>query len=372
MGLVRCPVIATKGIEALRGETCCDDACHHRRDWANLKHSVVHSFMRTRWTKSAQAITKCIVVVLAVFAAVAKGQDGRPVQSPFQSTRTATPPVTVENSVPLIINTDLVALTITVTDPEGRHISGLDKSAFTIYDDKVPQQITYFSDLDAPVSLAIIFDTSKSMSGEKINRARQALARFIETTHREDEYFLISFSDRARLLLDKTRDAGAVVDKFTYMEPRGETALYDATYLGIEKVSRGSRARRAILLITDGNDTCSRYTLDEVRRSLQETDVVLYAIGILPYSRMEARAGRSTLKELASVSGGKAFFPKGTSETIEALDRIALELRYQYSIGYRPADLTAERKWHRVKVDVASKDGTRLLIRSRAGFYAPE
>lgn len=328
--------------------------------------------MRTRRAKSAQAITQCIVVVLGFFAAVAEGQDGRPVQSPFQPAQTPSPPVTVKNNFPLITNTDLVALTITVTDREGRHISGLDKSAFSIYDDKVPQQITYFSDLDAPVSLAILFDTSKSMSGEQINRARQALVRFIETTYREDEYFLIGFSDRARLLLDKTRDASAVVDKFSYVEPRGETALYDATYLGIEKVSRGARARRAILLITDGNDTCSRYTLEEVRASLQETNVVLYAIGILPYSRMQARAGRSTLKELASVSGGKAFFPKGVSETIEAFDRIALELRYQYSIGYRPADLTAERKWHRVKVDVASRDGSRLLIRNRAGFYAPE
>ena len=105
-------------------------------------------------------------------------------------------------------------LTVTVTDREGHHISGLDKRAFSIYDDRVAQQISFFSDSDTPVSLAIIFDTSDSMSGENINRARQALARFIETTHRQDEYFLISFSDRARLLLDRTRDADAVVDTF--------------------------------------------------------------------------------------------------------------------------------------------------------------
>ena len=328
--------------------------------------------MRTERTRSARAITSCIVVVFAFLATVTEGQDRRPVQFPTQPPQTGPSPITAETNVPLIINTDLVALTVTVTDPDGRHISGLDKSAFTIYDDKVPQHIDFFSDSDTPVSLAIIFDTSHSMSGEKIHRARQALARFIETTHRQDEYFLISFSERARLLLDKTPDADAVVDKFTYLEPRGETALYDATYLGIEKVSHESRARRAILLITDGNDTCSRYTFEEVRRSLQETDVVLYAIGVLSYSRIEARAGRSALTELASASGGKAFFPNSATETIDAFERIALELRSQYSIGYRPSDLTAERKWHRIKVDITSKDKSEFRVRNRAGFYAPE
>lgn len=325
--------------------------------------------MRTQRTKSAHTITGRIVAVFAFFAIVAQAQEGVPIPSPPQS---GPPPLTIENNTSLIINTNLVVLTVTVTDPEDRHISGLDKTAFIIYDDKVPQQINVFSDSDTPVSLAIIFDTSHSMNGEKINRARQALARFIETTHRQDEYFLISFSDRARLLLDRTRDADTVVDTFRYVEPRGETALYDATYLGIEKVSHGSRARRAILLITDGNDTCSRYTLDEVRRSLQETDVVVYAIGILAYSRIEARAGRRTLNELASMSGGKAFFPNSAAETIDAFERIALELRHQYSIGYRPSDLTADRRWHRIKVDVISNVGSRLRVRNRSGFYAPE
>ncbi len=159
--------------------------------------------------------------------------------------------------------------------------------------------------------------------------------------------------------------------QFTYVQPRGETALYDATYLGVEKVTRGSRARRAILLITDGNDTCSRYTLEELRRSLQESDVVLYAIGILATSRVEARAGRTTLKELASVSGGKAFFPNSEAEMIEAFERIALELRYQYSIGYRPTDLTSDRRWHRIKVEVSAPFRSWLLVRNREGFYAP-
>ncbi len=333
--------------------------------------------MRTLWISSRRITFQLVLLLtgsglLTLSPITSSGQAGHRTRSATQEPAASQLPRRSDDDPPVIINTDLVTVMISVTDRDGRHISGLDKRAFTIYDDKVPQQINFFSDSDTPVSLAIIFDTSHSMSGEKINRAREALSRFVETSHRRDEYFLISFSDRARLLLDRTRDATAVVDKFTYVQPRGETSFYDATYLGIEKVSRGSHVRRAILVITDGNDTSSRYTLQDVRRRLQESDVVLYAIGILANFRAEGRAGRTTLKELASVSGGKAFFPNDEAETIDALERIALELRYQYSIGYRPTDLTAERKWHRINVDVMSKGSSRLRVRSRSGFYAPE
>lgn len=292
--------------------------------------------------------------------------------TPTQPEQTGSPPVRPPGEAPLVINTDLVTVIVSVTDREGRHVSGLDERAFTVFDDKSPQQIKFFSDADTPISLAVIFDTSNSMSGDKIMRARDALEQFVETSHREDEYFVISFSDRAKLLLDKTRDSDAMLAKFTSVRPHGETALYDATYLGVEKVARGSRLKRAILLITDGNDTCSRYTFKELRKSLQESDVIVYAIGILAFSRTQARRGRTTLKELASVTGGKAFFPDNRSEMVEAFERIAVELRSQYSIGYRPTDLTQDRKWHRIKIDIMDSERSRLVVRTRKGFYAPE
>lgn len=310
--------------------------------------------------------------LVSVSATVCLSQTQQHGSTPTQPEQTSSPPVRMAGEAPLVINTDLVTVTVSVTDRDGRHVSGLDKRAFTVYDDKVPQQIKFFSDADTPVSLAIIFDTSNSMSGDKIVRAREALERFVETSHRADEYFLISFSDRAQSLLDRTRDPDVMLAKFTYMTPRGETALYDATYLGVETVARGSRPRRAILLITDGNDTSSRYTLRELRQSLQESDVIVYAIGMLAFSRSEARRGRLTLTELASVTGGKAFFPDNQSEMVEAFERIALELRSQYSIGYRPTDLTRDRRWHRIKVELMVSDRSRLAVRNREGFYAPE
>ena len=270
----------------------------------------------------------------------------------------------------IIINSDLITLNISVTDAEGRAVPGLGQSAFTVSDDNVPQVISFFSDEDAPASVGIIFDVSGSMSGDKIVRAGEALASFIETSHERDEFFLIDFNSNARLLLDKTRDGDAVLEKLTYVQPHGDTALYDAAYLGIEKVERGAHPKRAIILISDGEDNNSRYTFNDLRRRLQESDVIVYPIGIgvnyLP--RMD---GKETLNKIASISGGKAFFPDSANEMSEALERIALELRHQYSIGYRPFNFAANGKWHRLKVKVQPASGSpRLFLRSREGYYA--
>lgn len=271
---------------------------------------------------------------------------------------------------PLVVNSDLVTLTVTVTDGEGRHVTGLDRSAFAVYDNKEPQEISFFSDADAPASVAVVFDVSGSMSEGKIERAKEALARFIQTSHPMDEFYLIGFNSSAQLLLEKTRDADAVAAKLTYVEPRGNTALYDAVYLGLEKLARGAHRRRVLLLISDGEDNSSRYSFGEVRRSLEESDVIIYGVGIgTGYSR--ASTGRETLEKLSAASGGRAFFPGGGAEVSEAFERIALELRHQYLISYRPSNLAGRGEWHRVKVKVTPPPGKgRVRVRSREGYYA--
>jgi len=274
----------------------------------------------------------------------------------------------------VITNTDLVTFTVTVTDTYGRYVSGLNKNAFTVLDDKQPQDIAYFSDDDAPVSVGVIFDVSGSMSGDKIRRAREALSRFIQTSHNADEYFLIAFNSRAQLLLDKTRDGNAVLDKLTFVQTRNNTALYDACYLGVEKVQRGAHPKRALLLISDGQDNDSRYTFSEVRRLLKESDVVLYGIGILSGSDAGSglgMEGQGILDELANVSGGKSFFPRTAAEMDDIFEQIALELRHQYSIGYRPPNFVNDGKWHHIKVKVTPPRGLpRLFVRSKDGYYS--
>ena len=272
------------------------------------------------------------------------------------------------------INTDLITLTVTVTDTYGRYVSGLDKSSFTVFDDKEQQEIAFFSDEDAPVSVGIIFDVSGSMGGDKIRHAREALSRFIDTSHDMDEYFLIGFNTRAQLLLDKTRNGNAVIDKLTFVQPRQNTALYDACYLGVEKVARGTHAKRALLLISDGQDNESRYTFSDLRRLLKETDVVLYSIGIVGPNDATSNVGmqgQGILDELSAVSGGKAFFPTTDAEMNEIFERIALELRHQYSIGYKPANFVNDGRWHRIKVKVQPPRGLpRLFVRNKEGYFA--
>lgn len=287
------------------------------------------------------------------------------------TTPAPTPPN--EKDSPLILNTDLVTMNITVTDLYGRFISGLKKNAFTVLDENQQQEIEFFSDEDAPVSVGILFDVSGSMSGEKIQKARQALSKFIGTSHPMDEYFLIAFNKRAQLLLDRTRNGEAVLDKLQYIQPKDNTALYDAVYLGVDKVTRGAHQKRAIIIISDGQDNNSRYTFNDVRKQLKESDVSVYAIGILGGGGggREDITGQAYLEELTSVTGGRAFFPQTNVELDEIFERIALELRHQYSIGYRPADFKNDGKWRKLKVKVKPPRGLpRLFVRTKEGYYA--
>jgi Ca-activated chloride channel family protein len=271
-----------------------------------------------------------------------------------------------------IVHSDLVTFNVTVTDQYGRFVSGLGKQHFTVLDDKNPQEITFFSDDDAPVSVGIIFDVSGSMGGGKIERSKEALRRFIETSKDTDEYFLIGFNERAQLLLDRTHDSNALIDKLTFVQTHGQTALYDACYLGVEKVQHGTHQKKALLLITDGQDNSSRYTFNELRRMLKETDVIIYAIGIEGANDGAlGMQGQAILDELAGVSGGKAFFPNSKAEMDDVFERIALELRHQYSIGYRPTNFANDGKWHKLKVSVKPPRGLpHLFVRSKDGYFA--
>ena len=310
-------------------------------------------------------------------------EPARPQAPPAATGKPDTPPdygqqqkpgTDVDEKAPVITNTDLITFTVTVTDLYGRFVSGLNKTAFTIFDDKQPQEISFFSDDDSPVSVGVIFDISASMNGEKVRRARDALSHFIQTSHDSDEYFLITFNSRSQLLLDRSRDGNALLDKLTFVQTKSNTALYDACYLGVERVQRGTHAKRALLLISDGQDNNSRYTFNELRRVLKESDIVLYAVGILGGSDVGSSLGmegQSILDELAGVSGGKAFYPRSSAEMDDIFEQIALELRHQYSIGYRPPNFTNDGKWHRIKVRVNPPRGLpRLFVRSKDGYFA--
>lgn len=309
----------------------------------------------------SRILLSAVCLCAAAFAASAQA----PIVSP-------TPPD--DDSKPIILNTDVVTMNVTVTDLYGRFVSGLKKSAFTIFDDNQEQQIEFFSDEDAPVSVGIIFDVSGSMTGEKILKAREALSKFIETSHPSDEYFLIAFNKRAQLLLDRTRDGKAVLDKLQLVQPKNNTALYDAVYLGVDRAVRGAHQKRALIIISDGQDNNSRYTFADVKKQLKESDVSVYAVGILDgkdSGTREGVLGQAYLDELTGVTGGRSFYPQTNVELDEIFEKIALELRHQYSIGYRPTNFQNDGKWHKLKVKIKPPRGLpRLFIRSREGYFA--
>jgi Ca-activated chloride channel family protein len=356
--------------------------------------------MKSRRHATSTALVSCIILVLSLSASQPANAQKKPVEQPSPpadkkdllkvepvpsqvpaanspqkpSTKIELPGGEADDKGPVITNTDLITFTVTVTDIYGRFVSGLGKNAFSIFDDKLEQNISFFSDDDAPVSVGVLFDVSGSMSGDKVRRARDALAHFIQTSHDRDEYFLIGFNSRSQLLLDRTRDGNSVLDKLTFVQTKGNTALYDACYLGVERVQRGAHPKRALLLISDGQDNNSRYTFNELRRVLKESDVVLYAIGILGGNDVGSSLGmegQGILDELAGVSGGKAFYPRSAPEMDDIFEQIALELRHQYSIGYRPPNFVSNGKWHRIKVKVAPPRGLpRLFVRTKEGYFA--
>lgn len=269
------------------------------------------------------------------------------------------------------IQTELVVLTITVQDEAGRYVAGKKRSDFLVFDNDRPVEIGFFSDTDEPASVLFLFDVSGSMSVEKLRKSRTALDRFLMTSHPSDEYFSIAFNDRVEVLDKGLRDGQAVVDKLSRLKASGNTALYDGLSLGIRTLARSAYRKKAVIIISDGQDNRSRDSFRDVKSLLKETDILIYAVGIgTPTAGKLGYLGQANLESLASLTGGRAFFPKNEIEMDEAFEKIGVELRHQYSIGFTPPDI-ADNKWHKLKVKLPkSPSGGKLALRTRKGYMA--
>jgi Ca-activated chloride channel family protein len=268
---------------------------------------------------------------------------------------------------------DLVLVNVTVTDASNRYVTGLGQEHFQVWEDKVEHQIEYFSAENVPLSAGIIFDTSSSMEN-KLVPALAAANTFLSMSDPDDEYFLVRFSDTPELVQDFTTDIGKLQSQLLLTQAKGATALYDALYLGIETVARGRNARKAVILITDGEDNHSRYSLSNVRELVKERDVLIYSIGIVdPVDLAFPNLwGRSTLRSLAELTGGVAFFPRQLESLAGICAQIGLDLKNQYVLGYRPSNHSGDGKWRKIQIKVkAPKDAPRLNVRSKTGYYAP-
>jgi Ca-activated chloride channel family protein len=274
----------------------------------------------------------------------------------------------------LKVDVDLVLVNATVTDQLNRYVSGLEQEHFQVWEDKFEQKIEYFSSEDVAMSLGMIFDVSGSMK-DKISTSRDAAVTFLKTGNPEDEYFLVEFANRPEIASDFTTDISKLQSKIIFAPAKGMTAMYDAVYVGLEKLKTGNNPKKALLLITDGEDNRSRYTFQNVKDFVKEQDVQIYAIGITDEwnSQLSAgKTGRAMLEELADLTGGRAFFPDSVYELEDICTKIAIELKNQYVIGFHSTNAAKDGKWRKLRLKVNPPKGIQHLnVRSKAGYYAP-
>ncbi|MBI2678440.1 MAG: VWA domain-containing protein [Candidatus Koribacter versatilis] len=274
---------------------------------------------------------------------------------------------------PMKVDVDLVLVPVTITDDWNRLVTGLERDNFLLYEGKDQMDIRHFSNEDAPISLGVIFDVSGSMSN-KIDKAKEAVVEFFKTANPQDEFFLVSFSERPELLADFTRSVEDVQGRLVYAVPKGRTSLLDAIYLGMNKMRDGHNSKKALLIISDGGDNRSRYTEGEIKSLVKEADVQIYAIGIFDAfaATQEERLGPELLSEITEVTGGRTFSIDSPSELTDVATKIGIELRNQYVLGYRPKNPTKDGKWRKIKVKLLPPKGLpQLHVYSKMGYYAP-
>lgn len=267
---------------------------------------------------------------------------------------------------------DLVLVPVTVTDPMNRLVTGLDRENFEVYEGKERQVVRDFSAEDAPISMGVIFDMSGSMAS-KIERAREAVIDFFKTANPQDEFFMITFSDKPEEVSDFTQSVDDLQSKLVFTVPKGRTALLDAIYLGVSKMRQAKYPKKALLIISDGGDNHSRYTEGEIKSLVKEADTMIYSIGIYDhfFATEEERLGPQLLSDISELSGGRAFTIDNPNDLADVATKIGIELRNQYVLGYRPKNPGHDGKWHKIRVKLLPPKGLPPLhVYAKSGYYA--
>jgi len=277
---------------------------------------------------------------------------------------------------PFRSDVDLVLVPVTVTDSFNRPVLDLPQQEFTLYEDSVQQPIRYFSREDAPISIALVLDYSASMKN-KIQYEAEAIKQFFIYANPDDEYFIITVSSKPKLIASSTQSIGTIEERLASTKPGGATALYDAVYLGISKLRTARYQRRAMLIISDGGDNRSRYSLKETQHIIEEANILTYGIGIfddtpVPLLRtVEERLGRQSLAKLTDASGGRAIPADDRRQIPQIAALISRELRDQYMLGYCPSNRKRDGKLHKIRVRLSASAALRHVY-YREGYVAPQ
>ena len=277
-----------------------------------------------------------------------------------------------DNQDTIKINVDLVVLHATVQNSNLNPVSGLGKEDFQVYEDGVLQEIESFSHEDIPVTVGLVIDNSGSMRPKRAEVITAALA-FARASNDKDKIFVVNFNEHVSFGLpantpftNKTAQLEAALSK---VAADGMTALYDAVAAALDHLKKGNRDKQALIVISDGADNASRHNLAQIMALARRSDAIIYTIGI--YDRDDPDRNPGSLKQLAKATGGAAFLPGSVTNIVQICERIARDIRHQYTITYVPTNINYDGKYRVIQVKARATDRGRLKVRARAGYYAP-
>lgn len=271
------------------------------------------------------------------------------------------------------VDVNLVVLHATVVDTKGRFVNDLKRENFRVFENQVEQQITVFRHEDIPISVGLVIDNSGSMQAKR-PRVNTAALTFVKTSNREDEVYVVNFNDDYYLDLPKdfSSDIDELKDALERIDSRGSTALYDAILASLDHLQKGTRDKKVLLVITDGEDNASHNTFDQLLRRVQGSHAAIYAIGLLSQDRRrEAKRARRALTALAEATGGLAYFPNSVLEVESICTQIAHDIRNQYTLAYYPSNPKKDGTYRSITIETIPPAGLgKLLVRTRTGYYA--
>jgi Ca-activated chloride channel family protein len=316
----------------------------------------------TRISEEFASTFRRLVVVLVLIAATSFAWA----QTSSPSHNLPAEPYTIK------VNVDMVVLRATVQDRKNTLISGLDKDDFQVLEDGVLQPIKTFGHEDIPVTVGLVIDNSGSMKPKRADVIAAALA-FARSSNPQDQMFVVNFNERVSFGLPEqiqfTDKVAQLEVALSRIAPDGETALYDAVAAALEHLKKGNRAKKVLIVISDGGDNASKHKLTEIMVQAGQPDVTIYTIGI--FDEQDADRNPGVLKRLAKDTGGEAFLPASSKDVVPICERIAHDIRNQYTIAYTPTNRNRDGSYRVIQVKATAPGRRRLMVRTRTGYFAP-
>ncbi len=311
----------------------------------------------------SKLIAACFLTV-TLFSLRAADDSGGPLAS---LTRTHS------NAANIRVDVNLALVPVSVTDMLGRSVTGLRLENFQVYDGSRQMPIASFSSQDQSITVGLIFDCSSSMA-RKFKTSREAPRELYRQLNPDDRSFLVTVADRAELKWPLTSDFDGLQNALVFTHPNGTTSLIDGIYMGVRELKKSHSPRKALVVVSDGGDNNSRYSLRALTRMLEESDAMIFAVGLYenPQSR-EEELGPALLSQITDRTGGANFEVTSMAGLRDALGKIGFALHNQYVLGYYPPPAPADGKYRKIKVHLLVPKGTPpLMIHARAGYYSPK